>query len=51
MPCNYFLGNKKALFYLMRKYYQLQNKNPFDYLPVTFHIVKGEEDPEYQRFL
>lgn len=27
--CNYFLGNKKALFYSMKKYYTLLNRNPF----------------------
>lgn len=27
--CNYFLGNKKALFYYMKKYYNLLGKDPF----------------------
>lgn len=27
--CNYFLGNKKALFYSLRKYYTLLKKDPF----------------------
>lgn len=27
--CNYFLGNKKALFYSLKKYYILLNKDPF----------------------
>lgn len=48
---NYFLGNKKALFYSLRKYYLLINKNPFDYIPLTFHISEGLEDPEFQKFL
>lgn len=49
---NTFIGNKKALFYAMRKYYQLTKQNVFTVLPVTFHISsKGIEDPEYQSFL
>lgn len=39
--CNYFLGNKKALFYSMRKYYTLLKKDPFEFIPLTFHISKG----------
>ena len=35
---NYFLGNKKALFYSLRKYYQLQGIDPFTRIPLTFHI-------------
>lgn len=38
---NYFLGNKKALFYSMRKYYTLLGKNPFANIPLTFHISNG----------
>ena len=47
LECNYYLGNKKALFYSLRKYYTLLGKNVFDYIPLTFHISKGLEDPEY----
>ena len=50
-PCNYFLGNKKALFYSLRKYYELNGRDPFQYIPTTFHISKGADDPEYHRFL
>lgn len=50
-PCNYFLGNKKALFYSLRKYYELNGKDPFQYMPTTFHISKGVDDPEYRHFL
>lgn len=49
--CNYYLGNKKALFYAMKRYYGLIGKNPFDYLPLTFLIAKGLEDGEYEKFL
>ncbi len=48
---NYFIGNKKAMFYSMRKYYELLGMNVFDYLPLTFHISKGVDDVEYQKFL
>lgn len=48
---NYFIGNKKALFYHMKKYYELKELNLSDALPLTFHIIKGVEDPEYRQFL
>lgn len=41
LQCNYFLGNKKALFYSMRKYYQLKGIDPFTKIPLTFHITQG----------
>ena len=41
LECNYFLGNKKALFYSMRKYYQLRKVDPFSKIPLTFHITQG----------
>jgi hypothetical protein len=45
------MGNKKAMFYNMRQYYQLSNKSVFDYLPLTFHIKKGTDDREYKHFV
>ena len=45
LQCNYFLGNKKALFYSMKKYYQLKGIDPFTKIPLTFHITQGLEDP------
>ena len=48
---NYVIGNKKALFYTMSKYYELNGEDVFDYLPLTFHIQNGLEDPEYLKFL
>jgi hypothetical protein len=42
---NYFIGNKKALYYNMKKFYQLQGLNVFEALPLTFHIIKGIDDP------
>lgn len=38
---NYYIGNKKALFYNLRKYYEFTKENIFDYVPLTFHIIKG----------
>lgn len=46
---NEFLGNKKALYYNMKAYYEKQGKNVFDYLPVTFH-VKRYEDEAWKEF-
>lgn len=48
---NQYIGNKKAMFYCMRKFYEVCHKNVFDYLPLTFHISKGTDDPEYKKFL
>jgi len=48
---NYVIGNKKALFYTMSKYYELTKQNVFDYLPTTFHIESGLGDPTYMKFL
>ena len=48
---NCVIGNKKALFKTMSQYYELTGKNVFDYLPITFHIQAGLEDPEYTKFL
>lgn len=35
----------------MRKYYQALGRDPFDVMPLTFHIKKGTSDPEYKNFL
>ena len=35
---NYHLCNKKALLYNMKSYYESIGEDPFDALPVTFHI-------------
>ena len=34
------LSNKKALFYNLRSYYEALKENPFEYIPLTFHIQK-----------
>jgi oligoribonuclease NrnB/cAMP/cGMP phosphodiesterase (DHH superfamily) len=35
---NFFLGNKKALFYNLREYYEKIGEDIFNYVPLTFHI-------------
>jgi hypothetical protein len=44
------LSNKKALYYNMKTYYESIGENPFDYLPLTFHIKEGVESEEFSRF-
>lgn len=48
---NYHIGNKKALFYNLKRYYDLINKNVFNVIPLTFHIKTGTSDPEYSNFI
>ena len=48
---NYVIGNKKALLKTMCHYYSKMGKNPFDYLPLTFHIVEGVEDQPFLDFM
>jgi tubulin--tyrosine ligase len=48
---NFHLSNKKALFLNMRAYYQSisgEESHVFNFLPVTFHIKNGLEDPEFK---
>ena len=35
----------------MRKYYQLNGLDPFDFIPLTLHISGGLEDPEFNEFI
>jgi tubulin--tyrosine ligase len=44
LECNFHLGNKKAMFYNLRQYYELIGKDVFDYIPLTFHIKNGLDD-------
>ena len=48
---NYYIGNKKALFYNLKRYYDLIGKDVFTIIPLTFHIKTGTSDPEYQNFV
>jgi tubulin--tyrosine ligase len=45
---SYHLHNKKALLYNMKTYYELLRQDPYDALPVTFHIKQGPTDPEFE---
>ncbi|XP_031505734.1 uncharacterized protein LOC116268045 [Nymphaea colorata] len=48
---NYYIGNKKALFYNLKRYYDHINKAVFEAVPLTFHLTRGTEDPNYSEFL
>lgn len=41
------MANKYALFYNMRKYYKAHDRDPFDVLPLTYHIKNGTGDAEF----
>lgn len=44
------LSLKKKLFLNMSQYYKSADKDPFDYIPVTFHLVNGETDKNFEKF-
>lgn len=44
------LSNKKALYYNMKMYYESLGENPFDYLPLTFHIKDGVDSDVFRSF-
>ena len=46
---HWHISNKKALYYNLKKYYEAVDDNPFDYIPLTFHIQQ-EGDKEWQNF-
>lgn len=50
MEDNFHLSNKKALFWNMCQYYKKLGKDPFDHLPLTFHIESGFNDQEFTKF-
>jgi hypothetical protein len=35
---NFMLANKKALFYNLRNYYNALGLDPFEFIPLTFHV-------------
>lgn len=47
---NFHISNKKALYLNMKNYYEALEQDVFDYLPLTFHLKQGLEDPEFQKF-
>ena len=50
MENNYHLSNKKAIFYNMKVYYEAIGKEYHHYLPLTFHIKEGLNDPQFLKF-
>lgn len=50
LPRNYCIGSKKNLFKSLFHYFTRKHKNPFDYVPKTYHI-RSTEDQEYLTFV
>lgn len=48
---NQHLTNKKGLYLTMVNYYLNIKENPFEVIPITFHIQTGEKDPEFLKFI
>ena len=40
---NFHLSNKKALFYSLKNYMEKLNRDPFEIIPLTFHITKQDD--------
>lgn len=47
---NWNLSNKKALFINIKHYFESKKINPFEYIPMTFH-VENIGDKEYDSFI
>lgn len=47
---NFHLCSKKALLHNIKTYCYINHLNPFDYIPVSFHIQDGLRDPEFFKF-
>ena len=39
------------MFYNLKQYYGLMNKDVFSIIPLTYHIRNGMTDPQYQAFV
>ena len=50
MEANHHLSNKFALFYNMRHYYKSIGRDPFEVLPLTFHVSRGTYDQQFIEF-
>ena len=50
MEYHYCLTDKKALLKNMSEYYSVIQCDPFDVLPLTFHVQLGVSDPEFKKF-
>lgn len=48
---NYHLSNKYALFYNMRSYYKALDRDPFEVLPLTYHIREATNDKQFDNFI
>ena len=48
---NDHLTNKKSLYFTLKTYCNLLNIDLFRIIPVTYHIVNGENDSEFERFI
>lgn len=48
MEANYHLSKKKALFGNVINYYNQTDQDPFNSLPLTFHIEQGLGDSEFE---
>jgi hypothetical protein len=44
LPFNGILGNKKAMFYILKEYCDATQKNLNNIVPLTFHIKHGLKD-------
>lgn len=44
------IANKKTLFHNLHAWYTISERNPFDNIPLTFH-VSNTDDPEFASFI
>lgn len=44
------LSNKKALYYNMKTYYECMGEDPFNFIPLTYHIKDGSLDCQFEVF-
>ena len=44
------LGNKKSMLYNMKAYYEAIKKDPFNVMPLSFHINEENKEVEYEKF-
>ena len=51
LPQQQQLSNKKSLFQNLQSYYKSKEQNPFDFIPITFHLASSTSDPEFLRFV
>lgn len=48
---NFHFANKKAIYYNMKIYLEACGQNPYDTLPLTYHIKEGENDREFLKLV